>query len=216
MDSISTATAGAVVAGAARCIHENREYLSTIDGLIGDGDHGYNMDKGACIYLSRKGEAGEDLQENLKLLSRVLLNEIGGSMGPLYGTFFGRMARNAKGRDTLDLALFSQMLAAALEGIQSIGGAQVGDKTLVDTLSPAVESLKKSAEAGEGFKEALDKMEVSAEAGKESTKDLVAKLGRASRLGERSRGVLDAGAASCCLILKAMSQEIKALLKSNG
>ena len=95
-----------------------------------------------------------------------------------------------------------------------LGGAKVGDKTLVDTLTPAVESLKKSVEAGDDFSEALNKMEEAAEAGKESTKDLVAKLGRASRLGERSRGVLDAGATSCCLIIKALSQGIKELLQA--
>ena len=175
MNSISTANSGVIVVKVAQCIRDNKEYLSTIDGLIGDGDHGINMDKGAGIYLSRQSEAGE-------------------------------------GKDTLDLPLFADMMAAALEGIQSIGGAKVGDKTLVDTLTPAVESLKKSVEAGESFKEALSKMDEAAEAGKESTKDLVAKLGRASRLGERSRGVLDAGATSCCLIIKAMSQAVRELL----
>ena len=180
MSSIATANSGGIVVKAAQCIRDNKEYLSTIDGLIGDGDHGINMDKGAGIYLSRQSEAGEGLQENLKLLSRVLMNEIGGSMGPLYGTFFGRLARTVK----------------------------------VDTLTPAVESLKKSVEAGDDFSEALNKMEEAAEAGKESTKDLVAKLGRASRLGERSRGVLDAGATSCCLIIKALSQGIKELLQA--
>ena len=212
MNTISTANSGVIVVKVAQCIRDNKEYLSTIDGLIGDGDHGINMDKGAGIYLSRQSEAGEGLQENLKMLSRVLMNEIGGSMGPLYGTFFGRMARTLKGKDTLDLPLFADMMAAALEGIQSIGGAKVGDKTLVDTLTPAVDSLKKSVEAGESFEEALSKMDEAAEAGKESTKDLVAKLGRASRLGERSRGVLDAGATSCCLIIKAMSQAVRELL----
>ena len=200
MSSIATANSGGIVVKAAQCIRDNKEYLSTIDGLIGDGDHGINMDKGAGIYLSRQSEAGEGLQENLKLLSRVLMNEIGGSMGPLYGTFFGRLARTVKGKEALDLPLFSDMMAAALDGIQSLGGAKVGDKTLVDTLTPAVESL--------------NKMEEAAEAGKESTKDLVAKLGRASRLGERSRGVLDAGATSCCLIIKALSQGIKELLQA--
>ena len=151
MSSIATANSGGIVVKVAQCIRDNKEYLSTIDGLIGDGDHGINMDKGAGIYLSRQSEAGEGLQENLKLLSRVLMNEIGGSMGPLYGTFFGRLARTVKGKETLDLPLFSDMLAAALDGIQSLGGAKVGDKTLVDTLTPAVESLKKYCGGGRRF-----------------------------------------------------------------
>ena len=195
-------------------IQQNKQLLGDVDGLIGDGDHGMNMNKGFTVFETRFADKDFSFTEGLDELGMILLNEIGGSMGPLYGTFFGRLARTVKGKETLDLPLFSDMKAAALDGIQSLGGAKVGDKTLVDTLTPAVESLKKSVEAGDDFSEALNKMEEAAEAGKESTKDLVAKLGRASRLGERSRGVLDAGATSCCLIIKALSQGIKELLQA--
>ena len=100
------------------------------------------------------------------------------------------------------------MLRNGLNGLKEIVQAQVGDKTLVDTLEPSVESLEASAKAGENFTEALSKMKETAEAGKNSTKDMVAKFGRSSRLGERSRGVLDAGATSCCIILTAMADAI--------
>ena len=90
--------------------------------------------------------------------------------------------------------------------------ARQGDKTLVDTLFPAVERLKQSVEEKDSFRSALEKMKEEAERGKNSTKELVARYGRSSRLGERSRGVLDAGAVSCCIILKAMADGIEALL----
>ena len=214
METFKNADGRAVLLKMVKAIQDNKAYLGEVDGLIGDGDHGMNMNKGFSVFESRFGGKEFTFTEGLEELGTILINEIGGSMGPLYGTFFGRLARTVKGKEALDLPLFSDMMAAALDGIQSLGGAKVGDKTLVDTLTPAVESLKKSVEAGDDFSEALNKMEEAAEAGKESTKDLVAKLGRASRLGERSRGVLDAGATSCCLIIKALSQGIKELLQA--
>ena len=104
------------------------------------------------------------------------------------------------------------MLASGLEGLQEIVEAKTGDKTLVDTLSPAVDSLKKSSAEGKDFKTALLDMKKAARAGRDSTKDMVAKFGRSSRLGERSRGVLDAGATSCCIILETMADGIMELL----
>ena len=110
------------------------------------------------------------------------------------------------------MADFGNMLAAGLDGLHDIVEAQVGDKTLVDTLSPAVDAVKQAQEAGEGYETALQKMKAAAEAGRDSTKDMVAKFGRSSRLGERSRGVLDAGATSCCILLSAMAEGISELL----
>ena len=99
-----------------------------------------------------------------------------------------------------------------MDGLFEIVDARVGDKTLVDTLSPAKDALHAAAESGKPFSEALSDMKAAAAAGRDSTKDLVAKYGRSSRLGERSRGVLDAGATSCCIILTAMADGIQALL----
>ena len=104
------------------------------------------------------------------------------------------------------------MLEAGLNGLYGIVDARVGDKTLVDTLSPAVDVMKKAGETGQDFKEALAEMKAAAEADRDSTKDMVAKYGRSSRLGERSRGVLDVGATSCCIILTAMADGIMELL----
>ena len=131
-------------------------------------------------------------------------------MGPLYGTFFLDMAASLGDAATLDAALFSRMVRAGLAGVIDLGAAQVGDKTLLDSLVPAVDAFDAAVAGGAGFGAALDAMSAAAEKGRDSTVDLVAKIGRSARLGERSRGVLDAGAASCCLILQTMAAGLKA------
>ena len=133
-------------------------------------------------------------------------------MGPIYGTILMDMAEAGEGLEDISVADFGNMLAAGLDGLHGIVEAQVGDKTLVDTLSPAVDAVKQAQEAGERYETALQKMKAAAEAGRDSTKDMVAKFGRSSRLGERSRGVIDAGATSCCIILSAMAEGISELL----
>ncbi len=191
-------------------IHENREYLSDIDGKIGDGDHGINMDKGFQLTASRL-EDGMGMSDALKLLGRTLLLEIGGSMGPLYGKYYKAMARESKDVNEITTAVFADMLEAAYAAIRDLGEAEPGDKTIVDTLAPAASAMRKSVEDGLGFSEALDAMLRAAETGWKSTENMVARIGRSSRLGERSRGVLDAGATSCYLMLKTMSETMKEL-----
>lgn len=193
-------------------IQENRDYLGEVDGLIGDGDHGMNMNKGFTVFAERYKETALSFTEGLEALGMVLLNEIGGSMGPIYGTIFLSMAEEGNGLEEIALPDFTRMLGHGLEELFQVIDARQGDKTLVDTLFPAVERLKQSVEEKDSFRSALEKMKEEAERGKNSTKELVARYGRSSRLGERSRGVLDAGAVSCCILLKAMADGIEALL----
>lgn len=194
-------------------IINNTEYLSEIDGAIGDGDHGINMNKGFSICKTRLADKEVNLAEALKTLGLVLMMEIGGSMGPLYGTFFVEMAKVISDKEKIDKDVFSVMLNASLKGLQSLGNAKVGDKTMMDTLVPAVEKFDQEIAEGKSFVEALQAMKTAAEKGKDSTKDLVAKVGRASRLGERSRGVLDAGAVSCNLILACIIDSVIELIE---
>ena len=193
-------------------IQENKAYLGEVDGLIGDGDHGMNMNKGFTLFEERFADEDYSFTEGLDNLGTILFSEIGGSMGPIYGTIFMDTAEAGEDLEEIGVEELGNMLANGLAGLQDIVEAQVGDKTLVDTLSPAVDSLKAAAAAGKDFKEALDDMKAAAAAGRDSTKDMVAKFGRSSRLGERSRGVLDAGATSCCIILTAMADGIQELL----
>lgn len=193
-------------------IQENKAYLGEVDGLIGDGDHGMNMNKGFSVFEERFKDEDFGFSEGLDELGTILFNEIGGSMGPIYGTILMDAAGEGEDLEDIGVAELANMLATGLAGLQEIVEAQVGDKTLVDTLSPAVDVLKAAAETGKDFKEALEEMKAAAAAGRDSTKDMVAKFGRSSRLGERSRGVLDAGATSCCIILTAMADGIIELL----
>ena len=191
----------------------HREFLSEIDGLIGDGDHGINMAKGfsgcgARLDAMDASQAAQ-LPAALQQLSQALMDDIGGSMGPLYGSFFQGFADVLGPEQEMDAALFGQALARAVAEVQEMGKAQVGDKTLIDTLAPALQAYRQSLQAGAGFREALQAMEAAAEAGKESTRHLQARIGRSARLGPRSIGVLDAGATSCWLILSTLAQSLQ-------
>lgn len=196
-----------------KAVQENKAYLGEVDGLIGDGDHGMNMNKGFSVFEERFKEEEFTFTEGLDELGMILLNEIGGSMGPIYGTIFMDMAEAGEDLEEIGVPQLARMLEVGLNGLYEIVEAKVGDKTLVDTLAPAVVSMKKSADEGAAYETALDAMKAAAEAGRDSTKDMVAKFGRSSRLGERSRGVLDAGATSCCIILCAMADGMKEVLR---
>ena len=212
MDRFKNADGKPVLLKMVKGIQDNKAYLGEVDGLIGDGDHGMNMNKGFTVFETRFKEKDISFTEGLDELGMILLNEIGGSMGPIYGTIFMDMAEAGEEAEEIGPAEFADMLEAGLSGLCGIVEAMVGDKTLVDTLARAAETVRDGAEAGTGFAEILDKMKDAARAGRDSTKDMVAKFGRSSRLGERSRGVLDAGATSCCTILEAMADGIKELL----
>ncbi len=211
MSAFKNKDVGRIVFDVIAAIQENKVYLSDIDGAIGDGDHGINMNKGFSLCQKELDEKPGNLAYSLKTLSKVLMGDIGGSMGPLYGTFFRAMSKVIQDCEEIDPASFGEMLKAGQEGVQTIGDAQPGDKTLLDTLVPAVLAYHTAMAEGRTFVDALDVLKEAAAKGKESTKGMVAKVGRASRLGERSRGVIDPGAASCCIILTAMADSITKL-----
>jgi dihydroxyacetone kinase-like protein len=193
-------------------IQFNKAYLSDIDGQIGDGDHGINMNKGFTMAGERIS-ASQSFTTAMKILGDTLLLEVGGSMGPIYGTFFRKCAFAVKDVSKINANSFSQMLESALEGVKDIGGAKIGDKTLIDTMEPATVAFKREWDISKEFRKALKVATVAAETGKESTRDMIARIGRAARLGERSLGVLDAGATSCYIILKAMFESVASILK---
>jgi len=198
-----------IVDGLVATIRANRDQLSEIDAATGDGDHGINMAKGFALCAERMD--AEDVRgagEAFEALTMALMDDIGGSMGPLYGSFFLEFQLAFTGRDTLDAVLFGQALAAGVASVQELGSAKVGDKTLMDTLVPAEAAYRQTLAEGGDFIEALAAMSAAAERGKDSTKDMQARIGRAARLGERSIGTVDAGATSCFLILKSMADSI--------
>lgn len=209
MQIISTDYGNEITLDLVNIIVANREYLSEIDGAIGDGDHGINMAKG--FNLCAKAIEGRtiSLSEGFEEISDALMEGIGGSMGPLYGSFFMGMSDSIADKTSLTQQDFFTMLNNGLIELQDISSANVGDKCLMDTLIPAINAFETSMLAGNNFKQSLDSMQSAAIAGRDSTLDLVAKIGRASRLGERSRGVLDAGATSCCLLLCQLADSVE-------
>ncbi len=210
MDKFTQEAGSLIVDRLILAIQENKQYLSDIDGAIGDGDHGINMNKGFTLCREALDKQPGDFTYGLKTLGKILMMKIGGSMGPLYGKFFLSIGKALDGVQEIGKEEFGAALNAALDAIHAISPAQVGDKTLMDVLIPAQEAY--NGAAGASFAEALDAMDAAALKGRDSTVDMVAKLGRSSRLGERSRGVMDAGSASCYLILHTMADTIKELL----
>lgn len=172
-----------------KAIAENKEMLSNYDDQIGDGDHGNNMNRGMTGVSEAISEKEPlDLADSFKSIAMALLSKVGGASGPLYGTAFIEMSKLAK-TDT-DLA---NLIQAGAKGIAKRGGAQVGDKTMLDVWEPVVENIRNKTLTSKKIDEIV-----------ESTKDMQAKKGRASYLGERSKGVIDPGAASSGLLFKAL------------
>lgn len=216
MDAVSRQAAGSIVLEMVAAIVREQGFLGEIDGKIGDGDHGINMSKGFRLAGERLAGGPFDLAHGFATLGDTLLGDIGGSMGPLYGTFFTEMAEALEGAERIDAGRFSAMLRAGVETIVDVGGAKVGDKTLIDVLIPAQAAFDAALGRGEGFAACLAAMKDAAAGGLESTRDMVARIGRASRLGERSRGTLDAGAASCNLLLATLADGLLRELQRDG
>jgi len=205
-DVISTSQMHRALEKMCDSIENEKDYLSELDGAIGDGDHGVNMAK--CFREVKKKlaeTAADDLGTLFKNVGMVVLNSVGGAMGALYGTFFLKMSQESTGRSSVDLKGLVRMLQTAEKGILDIGNAKPGDKTLLDTLSPAVRSLEASAKEGRTLTEALADFENAARTGMASTREMKARMGRASRLGDRTVGHQDAGATSCYFILRALA-----------
>ena len=184
-------------------LQENKMYLSELDAAIGDGDHGHNMAKGF-------EKVAEDLDQNeytdlgimFKKVAMILISNVGGASGPLYGTAFMELGKEYMGKNTFKVDDLGRILELSLEGVKFRGKAELNDKTIIDSLEPAYNSVKKSLESNDSKEEILEKMVEASEKGLEYTKEIIARKGRASYLGERSIGHQDPGATSTYIILK--------------
>lgn len=176
-------------------ISENKAYLQDLDREIGDGDHGFNMNKGFSFVKEDMAGEFKDLKAVFMKVSMDLISKVGGASGPLYGTFFMKFAQDLEGKEEFTREDFNKAFKDGLEGVKQRGKAEIDDKTMIDVLEPVSAAL----EDGKSFEEVIK----IAEEKKDYTKDLVAKKGRASYLGERSKGHIDPGAMSSFLIIKA-------------
>lgn len=188
----------------ADAIIESKPFLTKIDSQIGDGDHGIGMEIGMKKAKEVLGtmEAGNDVFRLFAEMGKAMLMSMGGASGVIFGTMFMGGAKGKTPAQTLGCQELTAWLTDSLKQIQVRGKAEVGDKTMVDALAPAVAAMQ--GYAGDNVTELLALAEAAAEKGVEASKDCVAKFGRAKSLMERAIGYQDAGATSTWLILQAM------------
>ncbi|WP_166983521.1 dihydroxyacetone kinase subunit DhaL [Paramicrobacterium fandaimingii] len=195
----------------AAVIADNRTELIRLDREIGDGDHGENMDRGFQAAKAKLEDSPDDAipADILKLIATTLISTVGGAAGPLYGTAFLKASGAVAGKGELGPAEIVDLLAAARDGIVLRGKADVGDKTMIDAWTPAVDAASKAADAGADAVAVLEAAAQAAEEGAAATEPLVAHKGRASYLGERAIGHRDPGAQSTALILRVAAETAK-------
>jgi dihydroxyacetone kinase-like protein len=184
-------------------IEENKLFLTELDNVIGDGDHGINMARGFGEVMKIKDTfEGKDIGAILKATGMKLVSTVGGASGPLYGTAFMKAGAAMNGKTEMNMDDMIECLKVAIEGIQKRGKAVKGEKTMLDAMIPAYDAMKESYEADQDVKKAFDAAIAAAEEGIEYTKTIIATKGRASYLGERSIGHQDPGATSFTYLLK--------------
>jgi dihydroxyacetone kinase-like protein len=192
-------------------VEAHRAELVRLDTAIGDGDHGTNMDRGMRKALERlDGLEGADIGATLKAVGMALVSSVGGAAGPLYGTLFMQMGTKTAGAEQLDIAGWTDALAAGVQGVQARGRAEPGDKTMVDALLPALEALRSAQADGADPADALRRSADAAREGMEATVEMEARKGRASYLGPRSVGHQDPGATSAELLLRSAAEALSA------
>jgi dihydroxyacetone kinase-like protein len=193
------------ITAAAKVIEEQRDHLTQLDAAIGDADHGINLDRGFTAVLSTIGSAAPATPGAvLTLTGTTLISKVGGASGPLYGTAFRRAGKVLGDAADVNLPRLAAALEAALAGVQQLGAAREGDKTMVDALAPATAAFSKAIAEGASDADALVALVEAAQAGAAATISMQALKGRASYLGPRSVGHEDPGAASTALILGAL------------
>lgn len=190
-------------------IAENKEYLTSLDSAIGDADHGINMDRGFQAVLTKlPAFQNQDIGSISKNIGMVLISTVGGASGPLYGTLFMQIGKETAGKLELTLNDWIAAIDSAVNGVMMRGKANLGDKTMLDTLIPALNALKECASSDAALEDALQAAANTGEQGMLATTPLVARKGRASYLGERSAGTQDPGATSSYYLLKTAARAL--------
>lgn len=193
----------------ATVIEQNKDYLTELDSAIGDADHGINMNRGFQKVVSQLATvADKDIGSIFKTVSMTLISSVGGASGPLYGTMFLRGSTAVANKSELideDMVL---LFEAFVDGVVQRGKANLGDKTMLDSLAPATEAFKQAIATNLTTVEALQKAVAAAEEGMKNTIPIVAKKGRSSYLGDRSAGHQDPGATSVYFILRTLLETV--------
>ncbi len=192
-----------VIEKIAGLIEEKRDYLTELDAAIGDADHGFNLSIGFREVLKKMPEwKDKDIKGFFRSVGMTLLGKVGGAAGPLYGSFFMKFGEPGSGKDEVTFQELFEMFKQGVEAVEQRGKAILGEKTMVDALRPALNAFEKAMKENLEAKQVMEAFVDAARQGAEATIDMIAKKGRAMRLGERSRGHLDPGAASSTMILE--------------
>jgi dihydroxyacetone kinase-like protein len=188
---------------------KNQAELTELDSAIGDADHGINMARGMAAVIDKlDGEQPTRVNHLFKTVAMTLVMSVGGASGPLYGTFFLRFGGAVGSVTELDTAALATGLHAGRAGIVERGKAELGDKTMMDALSPALDAMEAVIKTGGDLAAAVTAARDAAADGRDATVPMVASKGRASYLGERSAGHMDPGAASMTLLFDALAAEL--------
>lgn len=190
---------------------EQRDYWTSLDSNIGDGDHGINLSigfRGISKEIEELDQTTEDIHSLLKKAGMILLSKVGGASGPLYGSFFIKMGKEIEGKTEVTFPEFVEMLQSGIDAIQARGKAELKDKTMLDALLPGIEYLQVHKNE-EDYLTVMEKAIQMMQEGAESTIPLIAKKGRAMRLGERAIGHKDPGAESSWMLLNVFYEEMK-------
>ncbi len=206
MPSATLSDVERVVRQVAETVLANEKYFGDLDAVVGDGDFGYSMARGFELVVADWEKFDRtDIATFLRKVAVVITSRVGGTSGPIWGTGFLRAATVAVGSKTVDAPQIVSMLRAAAEGIKARGNSDLGDKTLLDSLVPAIDTLEEHLVAGAPAAEMVRAAAARARAAAEATRQMLAKRGRAAYTGERSIGSLDAGAVAVAVILEALA-----------
>jgi phosphoenolpyruvate---glycerone phosphotransferase subunit DhaL len=190
-----------------RVFADNRQQLTELDSAVGDGDFGISLDRGfTAVQKELSANPPADLRSLFQSVANVLIRTMGGTSGPLLGTFFLRAGTASAGKSELSPADVVAVFQAGVDGIQQRGKAALGDKTMLDALLPAVDAMQGALRAGSGLTEILESGAAAAEAGMRATTTMQARKGRGSYLGERSVGHQDPGATASYMLFRAAAE----------
>ena len=206
---ITPALFPALINSVTETINIHADAVTELDQAIGDGDHVFNLQRGLQSLLAGSADIAElDWPEAWQKIGMLIMSSVGGASGSLYATLFISLHKQSRGK-TIDLQSFADVFALAVDAVKQRGKADVGEKTLLDVLVPVASTLKLDVAAGKTLPEILEHVCEIASERVEATRDMLATKGRASFLGERSLGHVDAGAKTAQLMIEAVVGVIK-------
>lgn len=190
-------------------LEANADEIVLLDKTLGDGDHLANLQRGLEAVIKQQDELTQlDWSAAFMKIGMTLMSTMGGASGSLFGTFFLSLSKASKDK-TIDVTVFADSFYQAVESVKQRGKSEIGEKTMLDTLIPAANSLKNSAEQSEALAVVLEEVQAAATSGMQSTKGMIATKGRASFLGEKAIGHIDAGARTTQLIICTIAEQLK-------